>query len=72
MSNNQTETTCNPLAAFGVPDTVFVNGLQYKNKYVIEALLVNLTANAKDIKHFVLTRIGGVVKAYITTTEAAK
>ena len=71
MNNNQTE-TCNPLAVFGVPDTVFVNGLQYNNKYVIEALLINLATNEKDIKSFTLTRIDGVVKAYITTTEAAQ
>lgn len=71
MENNQT-TTLSPFTIFGTPSRVIVNGAHFKNKYVIAALLSNLTATPQTIKVFRIVRIAGVVTLYIKTTEAAK
>lgn len=70
MESNQT-TTSNLFTIFGTPSRVIVDGTHFKNKYVIAALLSNLTATPQIIKVFRIIRIAGVVTLYIKTTGGA-
>lgn len=64
MNTNQ---TTNVFTIFGAPAKVVANKAPYKNKYVIGALLADLTAHPDNIKSFVISRINGVVKVNIAT-----
>lgn len=69
MKTNQ---TTNSFTIFGTPTRVFVNGLKFKDKYVIAALLASLAKTPHVVKAFAIFRINGVVRLYIKTTEAAQ
>lgn len=65
MDINQTKN--NPFTIFGKPSRVIVNGHEMKEDKIDD--IVRWFSFDKQIKAFALSRINGVVKLYIRTTD---